>query len=73
MINLFRNILPKYFYEPDDVIYIMRSAVYSPEGKHNPPVLLRVAVLQRLSSGYIVQDADDLRYFIKHKYVVSKE
>lgn len=73
MRNFLRKLFPKYYYEQGDTIYIKRSALLEADAKDRQlPILMRVAVVERKFSGYIVEDADGLKYFIKNKYVVSK-
>ena len=68
-----KKLFPKYNYESGDIIYIASSAIHSDNDKFKATVLLKVEVLQRKLSGYVVQDADRIKYLIKYKYVVTKE
>lgn len=73
MREFLQNLFPKYYYEAGDVIYIKSSLIMDPEvTKLATPALLKVEVIERKLTGYIVADANGVPYFIKNAYVVSK-
>jgi len=75
-----KNPFEKYFYEADDTILIKSSVMQQKtglslflSGDRLPPYIYKVQVTHRTLRGYTVVDGDNLKYFVKFKYVIAKE
>jgi len=75
-----KTLFDKYFYKADDTILIRSSVMQQKTGlalflagDRLPPYIYKVQVTNRTWRGYTVVDGDNLKYFVKFKYVITRE
>jgi len=75
-----KNPFEKYFYKENDTI-LVRSSVMQQKtglalflaGDRIPPYIYKVQITHHTLRGYTVLDGDGIKYFVKYKYIITKE